>query len=205
MPTPAATPKNVAPAKIHQGPADLWYVPTAVVPNDATKVLTLFTDGTPDSSVHAGCKHFGAKKGPTTVSLSKKAAPIEIEEAGAPVDDVITAVAMDIEAELAQLDYEMIQHALGFGTYSAGPPVSITFGTQLVPDHCGIAAIWKDRSTANLYHVALLYRVTSESVVALPVSRGKETTYKVKFSGRADTVRTPGQDVGILHQVTISA
>lgn len=196
------TAKDFAASEIAQGPGDLWLIDPA--PLDATQRVTLdATTLTPDAAVHASARHLGATEGAITVSVTPKVGTIRFDQFEAPVDVFIESVEAKIEAEMVQSEMQKLARALGVGVFteSSGAYRQVSFGGVDQPPAICIAAVAKKRLDTTKAYVACLYRVHSVEGIQVSTSRGKANTYKVSFIGLVDTARTPGRQIGIIHEM----
>jgi hypothetical protein len=114
------------------------------------------------------------------------------------------------ESDLAKLKY-FVQH----GTFSTGTDTGLPAGAQafeeikfggiLAIPKTSVAVISPRRDVAGSpgkFVVSQLYSAYQVEAVQLPFSRGKETTYKVKFEGLAVVTRASGDQVGKIYRQT---
>jgi hypothetical protein len=201
--TPIA--KDATVAEIYQGPGDLWLIDAAPTDN-AVRVTLDATTLTPDATAHANAKHLGGTAGEITLTVTPKIGFIRLDQVDAPVGVFIESLEAKIEAEMSQTEMLKLSRTLGVGSYSgdATPPVSwkqVTFGgTDQAASIC-IAAIAKKRTDATKAGVMCLYRVQPTSGIEITMSRKKQSTYKVSFTGLADLTRTAGKQIGVFHEM----
>jgi len=186
---------------MHQGPGDLWYIPTA--PVDATPRLTL-TTGTPDATAHPGSIHLGAIAEGITTGLTAKQEAIRADNFPGPLDYIVLEEEMKIEATLKQAqDLALLQYALTHGTYSTNSGYKqLTFGGKavLAPSYC-FAAISPTKADAAKYIVSLIFKGVVIPGASLVMSRGKPMECKLEIVALYDpsTARTPGKSMGCLY------
>jgi hypothetical protein len=196
-----ATATNYDVSHIHQGPGDLWVIGGGVV-DSAAPQLTL-SGGTPDSTAHPASLHFGATKTAQTIVVKPKITDIRVDQADAPVARFYSAVAMDIEGELSQLDPTILQNAIPYAVYAtAGGYKQLTFGgasSGLLTPLC-IAMISPKRGVAGKYIVSILFNAHGMAGLNLAIGREKDTSNKVQFSGLADLSRTAGRQIGVFYE-----
>lgn len=192
--------------KIHQGPGKLWL--NCTVPTSGNR-LVIDTDGAPTAGSPS---YVGATEGAVTVALAPKLDPIEADQVSAPIDVVMTGEAESIEVTMKQSDLALLRYFLVHGTYSSGTDSSLPSGAQAyeeikfggiiaVPTQ-SVAVISPRRDAAGKYVVSQLYKAYQAEAVQLPFARGKETTYKIKFTGLADATRAEGDQVGKIYRQT---
>lgn len=216
----AGTPKDYAVSEIIQGPGDLWAI--GVAPTDAAVRLTLASDGSPDATAHPGSVHLGAITTAVSTTIKPKIAAITTDQFEAPIDSYLTELDGKIEAEMAQVESQKLQRALGVGTYlsgtyntgGSGPQLAgpngqnfeqLTFGgTFTVPKIC-LAVISASRQNPQQYVVSVLYIGVSMSGFALALGRAKAAAYKLQFQGLSDPTRTAGKQIGVLYQTLVNA
>ncbi|KKM18467.1 hypothetical protein LCGC14_1665390 [marine sediment metagenome] len=200
----AGTAKDIQVSEIHQGPGDLWVIPTP--PLDATPRLTLATDGTPDSVAHPACIHLGAIQSAITTTVKGAMAPIDLDQYDAPFDNYATNVDAKIEAEMAQTEMQKLQRALGVGVYSTGAGYkAVTFGGLLtVPTIC-LAAISAKRGSPLQHVISILFKSAAMAGFQIAIGRGAASTYKLEFLGLGDPDRTVGKQVGTVYETLTDA
>lgn len=200
----AGTSKDIQVAEIHQGPGDLWVIPTA--PVDATPRLTLASDGTPDSTTHPSCVHLGAIQSAITTTVKGEMAPIDLDQYDAPFDNYATNLEAKIEAEMAQTEMQKLQRALGVGAYDTQAGYKhVTFGGLLtVPTVC-LAAISAKRASPLKHVISILFKSAAVAGFQVAIGRGAASTYKLEFLGLGDPERTAGKQVGIVYETLTDA
>jgi hypothetical protein len=196
-----ATAKNYLVSAIQQAPGDIWIIGTA--PTDSAVRLTLdLATGTPDTTAHPSSICLGLTESGITTNLTGKYVDIDVDQADAAVDRVLSATEMMIEAELTQQSVDLLQNALSTGTYatqvSPGYKQLTVGGTLAVPQVC-VAAISPKRGTA-LWNVAVLYRCTSVGGLQALWSKSKKSSHKIQFTGLADLTRTAGKQIGVYYE-----
>jgi hypothetical protein len=191
--------KDIQVTEIHQGPGDLWVIPTA--PVDATPRLTLASDGTPDSTAHPASVHLGAIQSAITTSLKPKIAAIDLDQLDAAIDGYVTDFEAKIEAEMAQTRAAKLQRALGVATFASGAGYEqLTFGGNLtVPTLC-LAAISPKRISPKQYIVSMLFKAAAVGGFSITFGRSKASTYKCGFLGLTDPSRTAGKQIGTVYE-----
>jgi hypothetical protein len=197
---------NVDATKIHQGPGKLWL---AVSVPAAGARLVIDSSGAPT----AGTPIFaGATTGAMTVVLTPKFEEISADQVAGPIDVVMTAEAAAVEVTLMQSDLANLQNFVAHGTYATGTDTNLPAGSQTYEEiafggiitipKTSVAVISPRRDSTAKFVVSQLYQAYQAEAVQLPFQRGKETTYKVKFSGLADPTRAAGDQVGKLYRQT---
>jgi hypothetical protein len=199
------TAKNYDVTHIHQGPGDLWIIGSPPV-DSATPQLTLYQDGTPDSTAHPGSIHLGGTDSAVTIAVTPKIEDIKLDQIDAPVAWFLAELEMSLEAELKQLDPAIMQEALPFGVYaSAAPPgyKQLTFGGQPIPAAgIAVACIAPKRAGTGKFIVSLLFNALGMLGMNFAVGRAKPTMYKAQFRGMADLSRAAGRQVGVFYETT---
>jgi hypothetical protein len=202
----ATTPstKSYAPAQIVQGPGNVWVIGNP--PSDTAVRLTLASDGTPDSTAHAGSVHLGTIATAISTTVKPKMTQIQLDQYDAPFATYVDELAASIEAEMAQMESSLIQRALGVGVYGAGTGYEyVTFGGVLtVPKAC-LAVISPTRAAPKQYIVSLLYSAVSSGGFSVQLGKSKPAFYKAKFEGLSDTTRTAGKQIGVIYQTLADA
>lgn len=191
--------------QLYQGPGDLWLIDDP--PTNTTKRVTIDpTTLTPDSTAHATSKHLGASAGEISLTVTPKLGYIRIDQVAGPVGVFIESLEAKIEAEMSQTEMTKLAACLGIGTYSgnATPPTTwkqVTFGGTDQPAPVCIAAIAKKRSAPTLAGCMCLYSVQPVGGIEITMSRKKQSTYKVSFTGLLDLTRAAGSQMGIFHEM----
>lgn len=200
---------NVDATKIHQGPGKLYL--NCSVPVVGSRLLIDAagepTEGTP---VFAG-----ATEGATTLGLAPKLDKIEADQVSAAIDVVMTGEVESLEVTMKESDLAKLKYFIQHGTFSTGTDTGlptgaqafeeITFGGILAIPKTSVAVISPRRDVAGppgKFVVSQLYSAYQVEAVQLPFSRGKETTYKVKFEGLAVVTRANGDQVGKIYRQT---
>lgn len=115
----AGTAKDYSPLKIQQGPGGLWLIdpppPDTIAAPNATPQLTLYSDGTPDATVHPHSVSMAMLASGVTNILTPKCEPIFVDNADAAVAVYRPALAMKIEAEMVQYDAALFSRVIGAG------------------------------------------------------------------------------------------
>ena len=199
----AGTAKNYAPAKIQQGPGDLWLIGGGAPADSATPQLTLAADGTPDAGAHPASIHLGLAASGITSGVKPKVTPITADNVDAAVAAYVAELAMTLEVELLQYDMALMQYACpGSGTYAtAGGYKQITFGgsTTVLPLSC-FALISPKRADPTKFIVSMLFQAYSPGPLQEVISRGKHTTWKLTLDAITDLTRTAGRQLGVLYE-----
>ena len=200
--TPQA--KDITPAEIFQGPADLWLISPA--PTDVAQRVTLDAATlTPDATAHAGAVHLGGTAGAVTLTVKPKVGDIKLDQFDGPADVFIDSIEATLEAEMAQSECQKLARALGLGTlnnFATGTGYKqVTFGGSNQPNAICVAAIGLKRTTPTLAAVACLYNVFANGGITITMSRKKQSSYKVTFTGMMDGARTAGRTIGIYHEM----
>ena len=197
---------SVDSTKIHQGPGKLWL--NCSVPVAGSRLL-IDVNGVPTqgSPIDAG-----ATEGATTLALGPKLDTIEADQFDAPIDVVMTGEVDSIEVTLKESDLAKLRYFVQHGTYSSGTDAGLpagrqayeelSFGGVIAVPKTSVAVISPRRDVVEKFVVSQLYSAYQAEAVQLPFSRGKETTYKVKFQGLAITTRASGDQVGKIYRQT---
>ncbi len=199
-------PSNVDATKIHQGPGKLWL--NVNLPATGSR-LVINAAGEPT----AGTPFFaGATEGAATVVLSPKFDPVTADQVGAPIDVVMTGEAEAIEVTLKESDLAKLKYFIAHGSFSSGTDSNLPAGSQAYEEisfggiisvpKSSVAVISPRRDALGKYVVSQLYLAYQAEAIQLPFQRGKETTYKVKFEGLADSTRPLGDQVGKIYRQT---
>jgi hypothetical protein len=136
-----------------------------------------------------------------TTVITPKIEPIKLDQFDSPVDVFVSSLEAKIEAEMAQVEMQKLQRALGVATYSTGSGYKqLTFGgINIVPVMC-IAAISPKRTDATKYICSVLYAAAATGGIQLTMSRTKQSYVKLQFTGLADLTRSAGKWIGVIHE-----
>ncbi len=192
--------------KIHQGPGKLW-LDVSVPASGSRLLIDAAGDPTGGTPVFAG-----ATEGAATVLVSPKLDTVTADQVPAPIDVVMTGEAASIEVTLKESDLAKLKNFLVHGTFASGidtglPAGSqnyeeIAFGGTMAIPKTSVAVISPRRDASAKFVISQLYHAYQAEAIQLPFQRGKETTYKVKFEGLADTSRPVGDQVGKIYRQT---
>ena len=200
---------NVDATKIHQGPGKLWL--NCTVPAADHRLLIDAagepTEGTP--------VFVGATEGAATLALAPKLDKIEADQVSAAIDVVMTGEVESLEVTMKESDLAKLKYFIQHGSFSTGTDTGLPAGAQafeeikfggiLAIPKTSVAVISPRRDVAGSpgkFVVSQLYSAYQVEAVQLPFSRGKETTYKVKFEGLAVVTRASGDQVGKIYRQT---
>ena len=202
MPT-TPTPRNYDVTHIHQGPGDIWYIPTPPVDSTAPQ-LVLASDGSPDLTTQPGCICLGGTNGAITTVATPKLEEIKIDQSDGPVANYLTGLEMSIEADMAQLDPALLQYALPFAVYSTVVTPGykqLTFGDQAIPSSgiC-IACISAKRAVSGKFIVSMLFAAVGSMPLSIAIGRAKASANKATFKGMNDLTRTAGRRMGVWYE-----
>lgn len=197
---------NVDATKIHQGPGKLW-LNVSVPAAGARLVINAAGDPT------AGTPFFaGATDGAATLLLAPKLEEIHADQVAGPIDVVMTGESASVEVTLKESDLAKLKNYIVHGTYGTGTDAGlpagaqayeeITFGGTIAIPKTSVAVISPRRDATAKFVVSQLYQAYQAEAIQLPFQRGKETIYKVKFSGLADATRAAGDQVGKIYRQT---
>jgi hypothetical protein len=183
-------------------------------PSWANTVGTTTTDGTVTWTCVAliANQFAGASEGAVTVALTPKLEPINADQVSAPIDVVMTAEAETIEVQLKESDLLKLSNYVVHGTYQTGADAGLpnnaqnyeelAFGGVIPIPQFSVAVVSPRRSVTGKFVVAQLYQAYQADAIQLPLQRGKETLYKVKFEAIADPSRPAGDQVGKIYRQT---
>lgn len=191
---------SVDPTKIHQGPGNLWL--NVSVPTTGNRMLInasgVPTEGSPVDA--------GAIEGAITLALGAKMDTIDADQLGGPVDAVMTGETDSIEVTMKESDLAKLRYFLQHGTYSTGTDAGLPGGAQAYEEiafggimpipKMSVAAISRRRDSTTKHVVSQLYSAIQMEAIALPYSRDKSTTFKVKFVGLNIPTRPVGDQCG---------
>lgn len=184
-----ATAKSFNPNKFIAGPADAWVID---VPADGA-FITLFTDGTPDSTAHPTAKHLGH----TDSGFVFKASGGDLQKIF--VDEVKTAIRTTQGEGVATISCSLTQGAdkdlLALLTSGAGTKFTATGkegvkGGTVALAYVSIVLIYKSVADATKFEVLQLYKCQNSAGIELQVNNKDISRIPVVFEGLAITSRT---------------
>lgn len=192
---PAST-QNFAPTQITDQFGYFWV--DVAVPGAGARI-TLFTDGSPDSTSNPNAKHLGHTTEGWEFTARKESDDITVDEAVAPIDTVITNIPAALAANLAQTQDigGVLKHlAQGFGTYStAAGYEQITMG--IIPlTYLAVALITPTKADSTKFFVYNLYKSLNDSGLANQIRRRGLGNNPVAFRGLSLTSRATTDQIG---------
>lgn len=171
--------------------------------------LNLVGTGAPLANT-AGPLFAGAISGATTITWAPKIEALSADQVAAPIDARLTAEEQSIEAEIMETDYAKLRAYLANGIFASGidPGLpagfqnyeEISFGGLMEVPRMSIAIVSPRIDAPGKFVVSQLYSAYQAQSVAMPFSREKATSVKVKFSGLADPTRPVGDQVGKVYR-----
>lgn len=189
--------QNPAPLSLGQN----WIMPVAG--------LNLTGAGAPSMNT-AGPLFAGAVSGATTITWAPKIEALSADQVAGPIDARLTAEEQSIEAEILETDYAKLKAYLANGVFAAGTDAGlpagyqnyeeISFGGLMEVPRMSIAIISPRIEAQGKFVVSQLYSAFQAQSVAMPFSREKATSVKVKFNGLADPTRPLGDQVGKVYR-----
>ncbi len=193
---------------IHQGPGFLWY---NVVEPAAGARLLVDANGNPTAGSPVA---MGASEGPAKIQFKAKLEAVMADQETAPVDVLMTAEEAFIEMALKESSLVKISKLLAHGTFTSGTDTGLPAGAQsyeqitvgglVAPPAAPITLISPRRGNASpgKYLVVCLYKAFGFAELDLNLTRTKESVYKVRFEGLADTTRALGDRVAQIYRQT---
>jgi hypothetical protein len=175
-----------------------WFWGNLAIPGAAARI-TLHTDLTPDATANPSAKHFGHTSEGWEVTAAAATSDIEVDEQVAPVDTVISSLAVALAANLVQTQdiAGLLRYlASGFGTYATGSGFEeIRLGiTDL--SYMSVALITPTKADATKALVYNLYRAKNDSGLANQIKRKGMGNNPVAFKGFGITSRASTDTVG---------
>lgn len=171
--------------------------------------LNLIGAGAPSVNT-AGPLFAGAVSGATTITWAPKIEALSADQVAGPIDARLTAEEQSIEAEILETDYAKLKAYLANGVFAAGKDPGlpagyqnyeeISFGGLMEVPRMSIAIISPRMEAQGKFVVTQLYTAYQAQSVAMPFSREKATSVKVKFNGLADPSRPLGDQVGKVYR-----
>lgn len=171
--------------------------------------LNLVGAGAPSANT-AGPLFAGAVSGATTITWAPKIEALSADQVAAPIDARLTAEEQSIEAEIMETDYAKLKAYLANGIFASGTDPGlpagfqnyeeISFGGLMEVPRMSIAIVSPRIDAPGKYVVSQLYSAYQAQSMAMPFSREKATSVKVKFSGLADPTRPVGDQVGKVYR-----
>jgi hypothetical protein len=175
-----------------------WFWVGLAIPAASARI-TLFTDGTPDSTANPAAKHLGHTTEGWEMTAAASSEDLNVDEQVAPIDTAISEVNIALAANLAQTQdiSGTLQHIVqGFGTYgTAAGYEQIQLGiTPIVYTPC--ALIFPTKNDVTKFAVYNLYKSKNDSGLANQVRRRGLGNNPVAFRGYAITTRAATDTVG---------
>lgn len=177
-----------------------WFWVGLAIPGAGARI-TLFTDGTPDSTANPTAKHLGHTTEGWEMTAAATTENITVDEQVIPIDTFINELNVGLAANLAQTQdisgtLQYIAH--GFGTYgTAAGYEQITLGTiPIVYTAC--ALISPTKADATKYLVYNLYKSINSAGIANQVKRRGLGSNPVAFQGYGITTRAAADSTGNL-------
>lgn len=162
--------------------------------------ITLFTDGTPDSTANPSAKHLGHTTEGWEMTATAGTEDQNVDETVAPVDTVITDLSVALAANLAQTQdvTGVLQHLVsGFGTYgTAAGYEQIQLGTPASIIYTPSALIFPTKADATKFMIYNLYKSKNDSGLANQIRRKGLGNNPVSFKGFAITSRALTDQLG---------
>ncbi len=194
--------KVYTPANIFQSPCDIYInltAPTsALIPTADASTLVLDSSGQPTSSTGF---HAGLIEAPTMPTITEKLNEIHADQIESPIDVALDSIEAEIdfvmkETNLTRLNTLLSSSLLGAYTALSNTKV-LQVGGQLTSAATSVTvtAIAPRRDAAGYWCGWMMYKAVLISAISMSLQRAKETTYKLKFKGFADTTRVLGDEL----------
>lgn len=166
-------------------------------------------NGAPSANT-AGPLFAGAVSGATTITWAPKIEALSADQVAGPIDARLTAEEQSIEAEVMETDYAKLKAYLASGIFASGADPGlptgyqnyeeISFGGLMEVPRMSIAIVSPRIDAPGKFVVSQLYSAYQAQSIAMPFSREKASSVKVKFSGLADPARPVGDQVGKVYR-----
>lgn len=192
---PASTLNNDG-SKIILGPGQLWA--DVAVPAAGAR-MTLFTDGTPDSTANPNAKHLGLTKSGASITFGLETQDFESDELTSPHLSRIIKQPMMIEAELLQLTdvANVMKYVMPGSTYATGAGYKeLAFGGLNAITYYSFALICADVADATKFICIQLYKAYNKSGVNFTITRKDQGAGKVQLQGLSIATRAVGDQTG---------
>jgi len=175
-----------------------WFWVGLAIPAAASRI-TLFTDGTPDSTANPLAKHLGHTTEGWEMTAAASTEDQNVDEQVAPIDTSISELSVALAANLAQTQdvTGVLQHLVsGFGTYAtAAGYAQIQLGIATIA-YTASALIFPSKNDATKYMVYNLYKSKNDSGLANQIKRRGLGSNPVAFRGYGITSRAATDTVG---------
>lgn len=190
------------PANIFEGPADIYIniaAPTSsLVPTADLNTLVLDSSGQPTSATGF---HAGLVEGPMMPTISQKLNEIHADQIESPIDAGFDAIEAEIDFVLKETNLSRLNTLINASELSAYTALAASqvwqmggqFNSSKTP--VTVLAIGQKRDLTSKWVYWMLYKAVLESVIPMSFQRSKETVYKLKFKGYADTTRVVGDEL----------
>jgi hypothetical protein len=194
--------KVYTPANIFQGPADIYIniaaPASSLTPSSDSQTLTLDANGQPSSATGF---HAGLVEAPTMPTITEKLNPLSADQIETPIDVALDSIEAEIDIVLKETNLSRLSTLLTssqLNTYTAlGTQQVLQMGGQLNSNATSITitAIAPRRDAPTKFVYWMLYKAYLMSSIQMQLQRTKETVYKLKFKGIADTTRVSGDEL----------
>lgn len=191
----AGTAKSYNTNYVELGPGDVW-IGTALP--GAAGMVTLHTDGTPESVANPSCKHLGMTQEGAKLIYTPSLVTFESDEQTAPIITQLGGEEAKIEgAALQVLDMALMTFLITGATFSSAASYEKNSigGKQSVATFTVtyIAPVYAD---VTKFFVVSLYKAYNSAGVSMDVSRKKMATIPFSFTGLSISSRAAGDQLG---------
>lgn len=194
--------RTYTPANIFQGPADLYIGITApassLTPTADANTLILDASGQPTSNTGF---HAGLIEAPMMPTITEKLNEIAADQIEMPVDVALDSINAEIDFTMKETSLTRLQSLLtssSLGAYTANSNTKVLqVGGQLDSSATAVTvlAVSPRRDSSGKFVYWMLYKAVLASAIVLSFQRSKESVYKLKMKGFADTTRVRGDEL----------
>jgi len=204
----SGTPFQINIPDIHQGTGFLWV--NVAIPATGSRLL-VDSNGTPQGGAPVS---LGSSEGVITVDYEPSIHPIMADQETAEIDAVLVSEKFQIDATLMETAMQKLFYTVATAQFSAGTDSGLPTGAQnydeittgglVVIPKLSVAVISPRRGFSNptKFMVICGYQMVAHAKLALGVTRTKETTYKVTWSGENITTRPQGDKLMQIYRQT---
>lgn len=194
--------RSYTPANVFQGPADIYIGITAptssLTPTADANTLVLDANGQPTSNTGF---HAGLIEAPMMPTITEKLNEIVADQLEMPVDVALDSINAEIDFTMKESSLTRLQSLLtsgSLGAYTANSNTKVLqVGGQMDSSATPVTvlAVSPRRDASGKFVYWMLYKATLASAIVMAFQRPKETVYKLKMKGFADTTRVRGDEL----------
>lgn len=191
-----ATATNFDGTKIVLGPGKLWA--NVAVPAAGARI-TLFTDGSPDSTANPNAKHLGLTASGGSVMFKQEIQEFESDEDTAPHLTKVIKEPVAIKAELLQVAdlTDILQYVWPGGNYStAAGYKQIAFGGTDSITYYSFVLIAPSVADPTKFIVSHLYKAYNAGGIELNITRRDQSKVPIELKALSISTRAVGDKIG---------